>query len=63
MDGVEAPLVRANIAFSAAPIGSAGRHEVVLRYEPDTFRAAGAVSLISTMLAVALLLRRGPPQR
>jgi hypothetical protein len=63
VDGVAAPLVRANIAFAAAPIGSAGRHEVVLRYEPETFRVAGAVSLISAMFAVVLLFRRGPKPR
>jgi hypothetical protein len=63
VDGAATPLVRANIAFCAARIPSAGRHEVVLRYEPVSFRVAGAASLVSVLVAVALLLRRGGARR
>ncbi len=60
VDGVAAPLARTNVAFTSAPIASAGRHEVVLRYEPQSFRIGGAVSLISLTIAVALLFVRRP---
>jgi hypothetical protein len=41
--GEAVPIVRANYAFRAVPI-PAGRHEVVLRYEPQTLRGAAFAS-------------------
>jgi uncharacterized membrane protein YfhO len=55
VDGVPAPVLRANGKHRAVPI-PAGKHEVVLRYRAPGFGAGVAVSLVS--LAVAALLWR-----
>lgn len=59
VDDVPAPVLAANVAFRAVPVG-AGRHRVELRYVPPGL-AAGA--LISALAAVALILvaRAGQP--
>jgi hypothetical protein len=61
IDGIEVPLVRANYAFCALPIG-AGPRAVELEYAPKSFRI-GAVSSLSSLGLVGLLafaFRRGP---
>lgn len=61
LDGVEAPLLRANYAFSAVQIPP-GRFEVELSYEPDSLRIGlwiGAASLAAGVLAWALSWRAG----
>jgi hypothetical protein len=59
VDGAPTPIVRANVVLSAVAVGAAGRHEVVMRYEPDSFRIGAAVSLASLAAAVALLVVGG----
>jgi hypothetical protein len=54
IDGVEAPIHRANFAFRAVPVPG-GRHEVVFEYRPASVRIGLAVSAASA-LVVALLL-------
>ena len=58
VDGVPAPVLRANGKHRAVAV-PAGRHEVVLRYEPPGLLAGLALSGLS-LLASALLLVRGP---
>jgi hypothetical protein len=53
VDGVPAPVLRANGKHRAVAV-SAGRHEVVVRYEPPGFALGVAVSLLS--LAVAAIV-------
>jgi uncharacterized membrane protein YfhO len=57
IDGVEVPLMRANMLFMAVlvPVGS---HEVVFSYEPSAFSLGAAVSIASlaALVTAALLL-------
>jgi len=57
VDGRPAPLLSYNHAFLGFRV-PAGRHDVTLRYLPDSFLAGAAISLVS--LAAALLLLRFP---
>lgn len=62
VDGVPTPVQRANGKHRAVAV-PAGRHEVVLRYEPPGLVAGIAVSLVSLALALALALAGGPAPR
>jgi hypothetical protein len=53
VDGVPEPVLRANGKHRAVAV-NAGRHEVVLRYQPPGLLAGAAVSLLA-LLAVAVL--------
>gem|GEM_PF-3395433 len=53
VDGVERPIVRANVAFRAVPVAP-GEKRVEFRYEPRSFAVGRAVTLAS--LGVLLLL-------
>lgn len=53
VDGVPAPLLRANYAFRAVAL-SGGAHEVVFRYTPDSFTWGGRISLISLAVLLGL---------
>jgi hypothetical protein len=55
LDGVEAPLLRANYAFAAVRV-PAGSHTLELEYDPLSFRAGAAVSLGALALVGALLV-------
>jgi hypothetical protein len=58
VDGVDAPVVRANFACRAVPI-PAGTHQVVLRYVPPGLAAGLTLSMGSALaLIVSLLLTR-----
>ena len=63
IDGVEVPLMRANMLFMAVLV-PAGSHEVVLSYEPLDFTLGAAVSiassaaLLTAALTVGLVSRR-----
>jgi hypothetical protein len=59
VDGAPTPIVRANVVLSAVAVGAAGRHEVVLVYEPESFRIGAIVSLTSLAGAIALLVFGG----
>lgn len=58
MDGLPAPIYRADYVFRAVPV-PAGRHEVVFAYQP-TLLVTGAVATGLTLAgaSVALLLAR-----
>ncbi len=53
VDGVDAPLVRANVLMRAVPVG-AGTHEIVLEYSQPGLRTGGLLSLLSVFLLVVL---------
>ena len=57
IDGVETPLIRANMLFKAVLV-PAGAHEVVFSYEPGAFSLGAAVSIASlaALLAAAIML-------
>jgi hypothetical protein len=56
VDGVRAPLLRANYAYQAVPV-PAGKHGVEVVYEDGPFKAGAAVSLLA-LLALPLAWRR-----
>jgi hypothetical protein len=58
VDGTAAPVFRANRMMRAAALG-AGRHHLVFRYEPRSFRVGVALSLATLAALVALLVSRG----
>jgi hypothetical protein len=61
VDGVPAPVLRANGKHRAVAV-SAGRHEVVMRYEaPGLF--AGAAASAFSLLAAVFLFVTGPGRR
>lgn len=63
VDGQPQPVYRANYLFRATPV-PAGKHEVVFRFEPVSYRIGQQVTLASLgLLAVLslLALRRGRP--
>jgi hypothetical protein len=53
VDGAEAPIFGANRMMRAAALG-AGRHHLVFRYEPWSFRVGVVVSLASVVVLAAL---------
>lgn len=52
IDGVESPLFRADYILRSAII-PAGRHEIVMRYEPSIWRIGNAIQLITSLLILA----------
>jgi uncharacterized membrane protein YfhO len=54
IDGVAAPVLRANHALMAVPLTRSGEHRVVMRYRPSIVRMASTVTMI-TWAAVLLL--------
>jgi hypothetical protein len=62
VDGRPSPVLRANVAFLATPVPQ-GRHQVELRYAPNSVRLGVAVSGAGALAAATGLLlrpRRGP---
>ena len=55
VNGVEAPLYRANFAFRAVYLPAAGEHIVEMRFDPLTWK----IGLGLTLLTLAMLLLRG----
>jgi hypothetical protein len=55
VDGVPAPVLRANGKHRAVAV-NAGRHQVVLRYEPPGLVAGVAVTLLCLVAAIVLLV-------
>ena len=53
VDGTSVEIERANYLFKAVKI-PAGRHEVLLRYEPTSFRVGAFLSLMVTFFVFAL---------
>jgi hypothetical protein len=51
VDGQDTTVLRANLAFSAIPLG-AGRHTVELRYVPTTLYAGAAISILTVVIWV-----------
>jgi hypothetical protein len=54
IDGVPAPVIRANHALMAVPLPAPGEHRVVLRYRPAIVQLATRISL-ATWVAVILI--------
>jgi uncharacterized membrane protein YfhO len=57
VDGRDAPLLRANLAFRAVPV-DAGRHTVEMRYRPAAVVIGLAISGLTAMVAGAALVAR-----
>jgi hypothetical protein len=57
VDGQPAPIYRADTAFRAVPIKTAGRHQVVMNYRPLMLYLGLAVSIISWLLLIGLLFK------
>ena len=57
VDGVERPILRANLAFRAVPVAP-GEREVEFRYEPGSFALGRAITLAALALCALLALRR-----
>lgn len=55
IDGIEVPLLRANIAFSALVLPE-GQHTVVIRYVPEAFQLGARVSIASLMICAGLVV-------
>ena len=55
VDGVTAPLYRANFAFRAVPV-PAGRHEVAFEYRSPAVRAGLAISGVAAFVVAGLVL-------
>lgn len=51
VDGVEAPVLRADWCLRAIPV-TAGKHRVVMEFSPPTFRAGAWISSVSLVAAV-----------
>lgn len=65
LDGRPAPILRANHAMRAAAV-PAGRHRLVYRYDPASFRVGRVVSIAALALLAGLLalpVRRARPAR
>lgn len=60
VDGVDAPVLRADHAFCAVPL-PAGAREVTLRYQPRSFFLGLAISIASLLAWLWLIARREPP--
>jgi len=54
VDGVERPILRANIAFRAVPVRP-GEHEVEFRYEPRSYYVGEVITLLALALLYVLL--------
>jgi len=54
VDGIELPLVEADWCLRAIPI-SAGTHEVVVRFEPESFSRGVSITLLALAMAVAIV--------
>jgi hypothetical protein len=59
LDGARVPTLKANLTFTALAV-PAGRHEVELRYSPDSFYLGSAISgmTVAGYVGVAFLRRR-----
>jgi hypothetical protein len=62
VDGVPAPVLRANGKHRAVPI-PAGKHEVLMRYEAPGMRIGVGLSVFAALTAAAAWARAGPPRR
>ncbi len=51
IDGEERPLLRADYLLRAAMV-PAGKHEIVMRYEPRIWKVGGVVSLVSSLTVI-----------
>jgi hypothetical protein len=62
VDGVETPIVRANLMFRAIPLAP-GHHEVVFSYAPASWRWGAILSLAAAAVLVGLLVVTLKPAR
>lgn len=64
IDGAEAPVYRANLMMRGAAL-PAGRHRLVYRYDPGSFRLGGRITLVglTTLAVLGLVFARDPVSR
>ncbi len=55
MDSTEVPLYEANFSFRAVTVPP-GRHKVVLKYEPLSFRLGAYISIVTLLVFMFLLM-------
>jgi uncharacterized membrane protein YfhO len=55
IDGEEHPLLRADHLLRAAMV-PAGKHEIVMRYEPRIWKVGGVVSLVSSVVILLAII-------
>ena len=59
INGVPAPVLRANHALMAVPLTRSGEHQVVMRYRPAIVRLAARVTMISWVAVLLVTLIAG----
>ena len=57
-----APVLRANGKHRAVPV-PAGKHDVVMRYEPPGLWIGIGITLLAALTSAAAWVRAGPPRR
>jgi uncharacterized membrane protein YfhO len=62
VDGVPAPVLRANGKHRAVAV-PAGKHEVVMRYEPPGLWIGIGLTVLAALASAAAWVRAGPPRR
>ncbi|MBA4312062.1 MAG: hypothetical protein C0417_05490 [Chlorobiaceae bacterium] len=55
IDGLPSPVYRANWSLRAIPVQS-GKHEIVLRFEPESFRRGTWITLLTIMISLAVII-------
>lgn len=58
VDDVAAPIYRANFAFRAVYLASAGEHVVEMRFEPASWRIGAIITAITVLALTGLAVRR-----
>lgn len=55
VDGKLTPIIEADYTFMAIPINTLGEHQVIVKYEPDSFEKGKMLSYIAGGILIALL--------
>jgi hypothetical protein len=62
VDGTETPILPADYAFSAVMV-PAGQHDLTLEFRPRYLPAGGALSAVTALALIFLLLRHSKPEK